>query len=211
MKKLNHKSIGKFSLGILMAMLLFLAGCSTGRVITDMDSEANFAQYKTYGLKVLPNPEADKYPTDINQLNKKRIENAIHEEMKKRGYIFSENPDIWVTYRVDIGEKKSYSGTTNHMGGPYGGWYGYGGYGWGGYGFNSSYTHMNEYTYKEGTLMVSMIDADEDKLLWYAANTNTLKDNNKKIDRDIKSSIEKVFSRYPYLAGQAEMIKHRPI
>ncbi len=59
--------------------------------------------------------------------------------------------------------------------------------------------------------MVSMIDADEDKLLWYAANTNTLKDNNKKIDRDIKTSIEKVFSRYPYMAGQAEMIKQRPI
>ncbi|MGB5819861.1 MAG: DUF4136 domain-containing protein, partial [Saonia sp.] len=84
------KNIKLFTVPILA--LLFLSSCSSVRVLSDYDKDANFNTYKTYAF----------YKTGIDQaqisdLDKKRILKAIDTEMSSRGFVKSNNPDLLVS------------------------------------------------------------------------------------------------------------------
>jgi hypothetical protein len=102
----------------LLLLFLILSSCSTVRVATDYDREANFDNYKTFAFF---KPGIDK--AEISDLDKRRILKAIEAELMAKGYTKSENPDLLVSIftksnqRVDV----------------YNNAWGYGAWGWGGY------------------------------------------------------------------------------
>jgi hypothetical protein len=67
-----------------------LASCSGLKVVQDHDSTINFNRYETYNFT----PAADSIP--INQLNKRRLFNAISAEMNKNDIRWDADPDIYV-------------------------------------------------------------------------------------------------------------------
>src|SRR5690554_8008790 len=70
-------------------ILLFISSCTTVRVLSDYDREADFNTYKTYAFYKTGIDKAE-----ISDLDKKRILRAIDSEMSAKGFVKSNDPDI---------------------------------------------------------------------------------------------------------------------
>ena len=169
----------KLSLFII-AILLFFSSCSTIHVKTDFDRDADFSVYKTY--RWIP----DKNRTRENklmkdQLVKKHIYSAVDRELAEMGFKKAEGQrtDILVTFY--IGTKKKVDIT--HYG------YGYGR--WGGYNRG-----VSVHRYKEGTLILDFIDAENKQLVWrgWASSVFHGREN---AAEDIAKSVKRLLQEYP--------------
>ncbi len=185
---------------ILMILAIIFSGCSSISVVTDYDKDIDFGNFKTYNFKV-PKEKNEKYPAMINPINQRRIENAVKEEMDVRGYTLSDKPDIWITYYVKVQNKVDYQ--TTHYGPSYYGPYYYGWY----YGYSPGWTTVDAIHYKEGTLVIDLVDAKANKLAWYGIGTGTLNENPDKMEEKIDYAVSRIFNKYPFLAGQSEKLK----
>ena len=179
------------------AAAIFMLSCSSLKVTTDMDKTVDFTSYKTfeyYGW-------ADHSDKILNDLQKQRIEKAFGAEFKKRGVEFVESGgDAIVTLHIVTQDKTQITANTTSTGvyggyGGYGGYYGYGpGYGWGG---GHSTTTVNEYDYTVGTLMVSVYDAKEKKLIWEAVGQDELSESDKNADERVAKKVAYIMKGYP--------------
>src|SRR5207342_2305155 len=129
------------------------------KVTQDYDKSANFTQYKTFVMDTF------RVSSSMSQLNQNRIMNAISDEFKKKGLLaVSSNPDLLIHTTAIIKDKQSVSSNTTYTGG-----YGYGGYyrpyGWGG-GMSTGYTTYSVDEYKDGSLIIEVVDAKTKNLLW---------------------------------------------
>ena len=66
--------------------------CSSVRVASDYDKNANFSQFKTFAFYKTGIDKAE-----ISDLDKRRILRAIESELLAKGYTKSENPDMLVS------------------------------------------------------------------------------------------------------------------
>ena len=171
---------------ILFVFLGVLAGsCSSIKVSSDFDREANFASYKTYTFT----KEALELP--INELNRKRLIDAISNELAAKGFTKSDQADVWIDLVVSTQQKQSATSTSSPS------YYGAGyRYGWGG-GFST--TTVNIENYVEGTLFVDMIDASKKQLVWQGRAVATLDPNTRseKRESNINYGVKQIFTRYP--------------
>jgi len=179
--------------------LVFLNSCSTLKIYSDVDSSADWTNYKTfeyYGWA----EESDKI---LNNLDRERIESAFGEEFKARGMEYVEKGgDLIVTLFIVVEQKTGATATTTHMGGGYGGYggyyggyYGYGpGYGWGG---GHSTTSIQEYDYQVGTLVCDVFEAKNEKLIWEGIGTKTVDEDPGTRDKNIPKAVKAIMSKFP--------------
>ena len=139
-------------------VLIAMGSCGpTVKVTTDYDRNANFSGFKTYQIIDA------KGKGEVSQLNADRILNAIQTTMNQKGFTAaSADPDLLVNAVTITQDKKVVTANTNYYG--YGGAYRSYGY-WGGAGGGSS-TTFNAYEYKNGSLIIDVVDAKTQKLLW---------------------------------------------
>ena len=216
MEKAFQKTHIKLVLFLALATgILLLNGCGSSlKVVSDYNGGLDFSQYKTYNF-LKPDPdsvkmEVSKRPTIINQLNQRRLEAAIDEEMYLRGYSMSETPDILISYYVKIEDKTETTATTyGNYGSPYYGGYGYYGY-YGGYGYGNTYTDVRTYDYKYGTLIIDLVDAKDNELIWYGAASKAMEDVSRNPEATINYIVTKMFNNYRFLAGQKEPARYPP-
>lgn len=183
-KKSHMKKLLKFI--PILVFALVLTSCSSVRVATDYDREANFDQYKTFAFF---KPGIDK--AEISDLDKRRILRAIETELLAKGYTKSEDPDMLVsmftksTQRVDV--------YNNAWGWGGWGWGGYGGWGWGpGWGGNQVSTST------EGMLYIDIIDNAKKELIWQGSGTGYLVTKNiEKKEARIKEFVQKTLMQFP--------------
>jgi uncharacterized protein YceK len=188
------KAMKKNVLVILMAALV-LSGCSSIKVVSDVDPSVDFTQYKTfeyYGWL----EDSGKL---LNDLDKTRVENAFGAEFKARGLeLVEDGGDLVVGLFVVTQQKTQTTAQTTSMGGGYGGYgghYGYGpGWGWGG---GHSTTTYSEYDYVEGTLVCDIYDKTTEKLVWEGIGTKTVDTDPKSRDETIPASVKKIMAEYP--------------
>ena len=165
--------------------LLFLfvfASCSTVRVATDFDKEANFNQYNSFAFF---KPGIDK--AEISDLDKKRILRAIEENLTIKGMSKSETPDLLISIftkereRVDV----------------YNNSFGYG-WGWNPWYYGSYYGGSNISRSTEGTLYIDLIDAKTNSLVWQGMGSADLVtgDIERKEER-IREIVMKILAEYP--------------
>ncbi len=168
---------------IIIASLVF-SSCNTVKVTTDYDKSVDFTKYKTfsfYNLKVTEN---------VSQLNQQRIVNSVKNELVKKGFVQKDTaPDILVNTTAILEDKKSVSANT----------YGYGGYyrpyGWGG-GMGST-TSFNVYEYKNGSLIIDLIDASNQNLIWQGTGNKEIDSPSKNPDVDIANAVAKILYTFP--------------
>ncbi|CAM4085161.1 DUF4136 domain-containing protein [Zobellia roscoffensis] len=169
-----------------MLVLLFLSSCTSVRVLSDYDKEANFNSYKSYAFYKTGIDKAQ-----ISDLDKKRILRAIESEMTKRGFSKSENPDILVS--IFTKEKEQVDIYNNYWGGGWGwGWNPYyWGPGWGG-GNNVS-------TRTEGSLYIDLIDSKSKELVWQGKGVGNLTTtgNIAKKEERIQEFVSEILMQYP--------------
>jgi len=168
---------------IKLLSLLFItalaASCSSVRVATDYDENADFSTYKTYGYF---KEGIDK--VEISDLDKKRILRAVDEEMSKKGFTKSESPDVLVNIFTKAREQVN----VNQMG------YGYG-WGWNPWMFGGSATNVSTST--EGTLYIDLIDGKKKELVWQGVGTGVLTTNRDKKQERINEFVSKIVAEFP--------------
>ncbi|HEX6225975.1 MAG TPA: DUF4136 domain-containing protein [Chryseolinea sp.] len=174
-------------------LLLVIAGalassCSSITVSSDYDRHAGFSSYKTYALT----KEAEALP--VGDINRTRILDAVANELAKKGFSKSDQPDVLIDVNITAAQKQTATATSS---GP--GYYGYGAgyrYGWGG-GFTT--TTINVENYLEGTLFVDMVDASKKQLVWQGRAVGTIDEDAtpERREKNINYAISQIFTRYP--------------
>lgn len=165
-------------------LAIFLAGCGPQiRVFSDHDPDYDLWTYKTFDWGQKVEIEAGKNPLHYNELNDKRIKAAVQEQMTARGYnLTSEAPDLLLHYHIIIDNQSVV--TTEPFG------YRYGPY-W-------QRMNTNIYSYREGTLILDLMDTNTKNLIWRGwAVMEVSGINPEKVDGLIKTTVAKIFKKYP--------------
>lgn len=192
MNKLNYllKSISLLSL----CALLTGCGATASGVITDYDREANFSDYNTYfwtdEFQMRNNGAQKVDPLFYNTLVRKRLKQAIQQEMEGRGYVLSsEDPDILVNAQVIVQE--------DNRGQRYVSPYAYGFYS-----FGSPYYAGDAGTEKEGNVVIELIDPNEHQLVWQGYARGVLDEGTEDKREELRKAVSLIFGEFPYRAGQ---------
>ena len=177
---------------LIVVIAVFAMSCAPSvSVKQDYDKEANFASLKTYDWLAVPTTAVGsvKAAVERNTLLDKRVKTSVGEQLAAKGYSQnSDNPDVVVTYHVGVDDKVNVTD-----------WgYGYAGYGryYGGWGPGGG---VDVYQYKEGTLLIDIIDAKSKQLIWRGAGTGTVDPDapTEKREQRLNNAIAKIMANYP--------------
>lgn len=164
-------------------LLIVFASCSSIKVYTDYDKNAEFSQYKTFAFY---KPGVDKAP--ISDLDKKRVLKSIETEMIAKGFTKSENPDILINFFTQSREQVDVNTFNN-------GW-GYGwGFGWNPWMWGGNQTSVSRTT--NGTLFIDVIDAKKKEMIWQGEGDGEIFRNQKDKEERIREFVTKILAQYP--------------
>ena len=185
MKKVAIKS---FLVIITVAMI---TSCGpTLKVSSDYDRSADFTAYKTFSMYDL------KTSGSVSQLNRGRIEKYIKAEMAKRGFKeTTANPDLMVNALTVVKDKRSLVANSNYYNyygfyRPYGVW-----------GPSSASTTISTYEYKDGSLVIDVVDAKTKKMIWEGTASGQFEKRPEDPDAAISSTVAKIMEAFPATAG----------
>lgn len=165
----------------LLLLFAMVTSCSSVRVASDYDKNANFSSYKSFAFYKTGIDKAE-----ISDLDKRRILRAIESEMLAKGFTKSENPDLLVSIFTKSREKVN---VYNNGWGPYGYGWGWSPYYWNNYNTVSTST--------EGVLYIDLIDASKKELVWQGVGTGYLTQNMEKKEERIQEFVNAIFEKYP--------------
>jgi hypothetical protein len=176
----------KYTLIIFPLILAFFTSCATSSlptVKTDYDNEADFTEFASFNWSDEIENQKDSHPILDNSLVRKRIKNAIRSEMEGRGYEFAESADLLVNFHVVIEEKTGYT-TTPSFGYRY----------W-------ARDNVQPYNYKEGTLIIDLIDKKQNQLVWQGYTEGIIDNNPEKMEEKMRAAISLIFKEYNHRSG----------
>ncbi|MEJ8583681.1 DUF4136 domain-containing protein [Riemerella anatipestifer] len=161
------------------ATTLSITSCSPFNIRTDYAETAQFNQYKTYMFR-----------TDdlkINDLDKDRVLNEIAKQFNAKGLSTNQTPDLIVNVKASHKKVEDIQSTN-----PYGMW-GWGGpWGWG-WGMNRTWVS----NYNTGTLVIDIVDAKTNKLVWQGIGSGINVDAPKSKQKQIPQVVEGILKNYP--------------
>jgi hypothetical protein len=174
---------------ILFSLVLLMASCAPSlKVSYDFDKSIDFKTYKTYSFYNLQTSGS------VSQLNADRIVNAIRAEMSKKGFTeTSTNPDLMVNAVTILKDKQTTTASTNYYG--YGGMYRPYGY-YGGMGA-TGYTTVSTYEYKDGSLIIDVVDAKTDKMIWQGSGNKDIDKAPKNPEEVINAAVAQIMANFP--------------
>lgn len=176
-------------------LLIFTLGCSSTKISSDYDKDADFTKYQDFHYLGWAK-DSDQI---VNDIDKRRIEEAFGNEFAKRGikFVGAAEADAAVSLFVVVDQKTGTTAYTDYYGGMSMG-YGYGraypGWGWGG---GMSTTRYQEYDYLVGTLVVDVFDTETKKLVWQGVSSGTINENTKNREDRIKKVARAIMAKYP--------------
>lgn len=145
----------------------------------DFDTTANFSTYRTYAWK--PGTPAGEYFLD------KRIVSAIESQLSAKGLTRNEStPDLYVRYHVGLGVQRNVNGFASGPGGAFS-WHG----------SDSINLQLNETAM--GTLVIDVVDATSEQLVWRGVGVKELDIDTKPEKRDeaVVKAVDKILKNYP--------------
>ncbi len=164
------------AVNILLCACLLLAGssCSPISVRTDYDHEVDFTRYQTF--KWMPNAKKGGKGVPHNSLLDKRVRRAVENELQAKGLqlVKSGKADALLAYHVGVQKRVDVS---RH-----------------GYGYWRRHTHVHRY--KEGSILVDVVDPQMKQLVWRGAAQGVVGHPEGNVE-NINEAIAKVFEKYP--------------
>ena len=162
--------------------------CSTIQVVTDRNPKTDLSEAVSYEIRAIE--EKDGF-VNINDINKRRIEEGLKTELERKGMSSSVEPDIYVDYALAIDVKRYYNSQSTYHGSPY--WGRRGGF----YGPSFGTTTITEQEVKKGNLVVEVRDARTGEMVWYGVGSKTLSENRRKTEENIQNAIQKIMEEFP--------------
>ncbi len=159
-------------------LFLGLGTLQAQNVTTDFNEAVDFSKFKTYSWrKAKAAKKAD--PVD-NSISDNRIRTSIAAQLAKKGFTEAESGgDVVITYRVTSKDKKQTERSPG-MGRR------------GGFGNTTRVTSV----YTQGTLLIDMLNGDNNELIWRATCKDTVSDP-EKFEKRLGQDVEKAFKKYP--------------
>jgi len=176
--------------GLLVPALAALAliGCATLQVGSDYDKSVSFANYHAFALMQREHKDTD------NPLVPVRAEDAIRDELTRRGYQLVSDPasaDFVVDFTIGSQERTQVTSYPYPYAGP---WWG-GGYWWGGPYWGGG---IDTYTYQEGTLSIDVFDGHTHRPVWHGWAKKTLSRSDiEHSEGPIKQAVAQVLGKFP--------------
>ncbi len=172
------------SLAVAFAVLSWPAFASTK---SDYDKEYDFSKLKTFDFKMQHRVAKD--PLGQNGLWERRIEQDLVADLQKQGFERSEHstPDFLVAYYMGTKERVD----TRYLGYGFPGRWGWRHRGWFGW---PSGIDVWEIPYTESTLVVDVIDARTNQLVWRGYDTDNIDLN--KSEKTIAKAVETLVERF---------------
>ncbi len=186
--------IPRIFITLFVSVVLF--SCSSTKITSDYDKEADFSKYKDFHYLGWAKESGE----IVNDLDKRRIEKAFGNEFSKRGikFVDQSEADAAVSLFIVVDQKTGTTAYTDYYGGMGGMGYGYGrgypGWGWGG---GYSTTRYQEYDYLVGTLVVDVFDAETKKLVWQGVSSGTINEKTKNREDRINKLARAIMANYP--------------
>jgi len=172
-------------LGLLFLIISGLSACTSYDYYTAGLNKTNMSGYRTFAWMPMGNTKANGVVT-ANSIADANIKDAATMALANKGLkLQTQKPDLLISYTTTVGRGTRTNYYTNYgwgggWGGYYGGWGwgGYGGWGWGGYyrpyyyaygapfAYTGGLTYAEQEHYKEGTLIIDLIDRRTRKVVW---------------------------------------------
>ena len=164
------------------SMMLVLASVSLAQQVkTDYDRSTNFGEYRAYSWQNVNTRD----PLMVD-----RIKSAVNAALTAKGW--TEVPSGGDVAVVAIETTQNQQTLDTFYSGFGGGWR------WGGLG-NATTTVE---TYKVGTLVVDIFDANNKKLIWRGSARDPLSNNSDKNIKELDKGVSKMFNHFPPGAGK---------
>jgi hypothetical protein len=175
----------QFLSGLLMAVLLVSSCKPSLKVSSEFDKTVDFTKLKTFALL-----NSESLTKAMNQQNHDRVLNAVKDEMGKKG--FSEDsvaPDVLINVNAVFNVLASASGNNYYEYGSV-----YRPYTWGP---GVSYTNYDVRHYKDGSLIIDVVDTSAKKLLWQGTGSREVDTPFKHPDKDVPKAVASIMMGFP--------------
>jgi hypothetical protein len=171
------------------ASLFFLFACSSGIKVANVEAspDADFSKYKTYGFY-----EVKASGDTISEGFTKRIgylKTAISEEMSKRGFTPSSNPDLFINIGVVVKEEVQTRKTDWATEGRFT-YMGQRNYRW-------ESKEVETGRYRNGTVSVHVVDAAQRNMLWKGTAKGVVPEKEKNIPQAALNGMKELFVKFP--------------
>lgn len=166
-----------------LVLLALIALPARAGVTVDWDDKTSFASYSTWGWR--PGTPAK------SELVQARIEKLVTEQLAAKGLRVAESsPDLFVVTHASSELRQELR--VNDYGYSYGPGYYRWGSGYHGY-------EVDTYTYRQGTLIVDLVDAKTGKLVWRGEGTDSFNENPdpQRVEKKIAKVLSRMFQSYP--------------
>lgn len=183
----------------LLVPLLLIGSCT--RMSDVQSAYAPSVQFKHYQTFAWYQVEVPRQPVgvgpDFNPLLDLRIKEAIASELVKEGVTpATENPGLLVAYDIAVDPKLAPAAIGNDVGPGFAYGYSY----WYGYRYSYDFSDIPNYKsidkYSPGTLVIDLIDASTNELVWRGAATSNLNPTEIEETR-INVIVANIMSQYP--------------
>ena len=164
---------------------VLLASCGTSmEVFSDSDKALNISNYHTYNWPQLKAIESKGMnPLYYNELNDKRIRDAVNKEMAARNFSMSTgSAELEIHYHIIVEDKMgTYTETGGNQNHP------------------MAYTpRITNYQYRQGTLIIDVMDIKTNSLVWRGWATDVVTNTARKNpEAAIQNAVSKIFKVFP--------------
>jgi hypothetical protein len=182
---------------------LFLSACTTYNYYTAAINKSNLTAYHTFAWMPQANNGGKPYNSDMADV---KIKDGVTQSLVSKGLqINQKNPDLIVNYTLKVGQ----GSRTNYYSPYYGGYPGWG-WGWGlgwrwGWAYRPYYYYGNPFAYdvtyaekehyKEGTLIIDLVDTHTHKIVWRGFGVGEVHKNPQKNTDDLPKVVDGVLSQ----------------
>ena len=172
-----------------LLVIAVFTGCASMKVDSDYDSTASFDAYQTFAWMEKPDQVKDNL-TKLGEITQ-RIENAVERELMADGYQkASTAPDFFVVYHTAV-ETQITGATIDTWG------YGYRRPRWR---TGTVYADVSVDTYKEGSLIIDIVDAKENELVWRGSAVGAV-NSPEQAAKKVDEAVQKILAEFPPQAG----------
>ncbi len=177
---------------VLWAMLFAVSPGFAYKTRVDFDHGTHFSSYRTYSWA--DSTGASQAALFPNQLMQERVASYIEEALAARG--FKRVPtggQLLISYRINVTQEPVFTTFSNGFG-PGWGWDA--GWGWGS-GWGSGFSTTTVQSYYEGTLVIDMVDANQQKLVFQGSSSQDISSKPAKNTKRLCKSVNEIFEKYP--------------
>lgn len=175
---------------MILGALVALSPSFARTVRVDFDRATHFSSYKTYSW-VADSEDQSSQTLFPNQLMEQRIIGFIDEALACRGLKrVNKGGDLQVSYHMIVTEQPQFVTF-----GPAPGWAW--GWGWGWAAWSDGYSTTTVEPFYEGTLVVNMVDAKRNQLVFQGTSTQSVSSRASRNTERLARAVNRIMARYP--------------